>query len=159
MACGSFFSSSSGSSTTFSLERFLGSSRGCSSGWALSHRALETRSSVEVRSSTGKNRRLLKNIWAYRVPFLPRTAAYCSCGSFLNHPQPGAAGPGVFGHLLGGGSQPLFIHQPALGLAPAHTHGEVLGADTALAPIVHLLLDDAVLQRMEGDNRQAAAGL
>ena len=46
-----FFSSSSGSSTTFSWERFLGSSRGCSSGWALSHRALETRSSVEVRSS------------------------------------------------------------------------------------------------------------
>ena len=39
----------------------------------------------------------------------------------------------------------------------AYAHGEVLRTGTALRLVAHKLLDDAILQRMEGDHAESSA--
>ena len=70
----------------------------------------------------------------------------------FNDPQPRTSRPGIFLDLPLGRSEALFIDQPALRRSAADTDRKVFGTNTPLAPLCHLLFDDAVLQGVECDH-------
>src|SRR2546426_8197056 len=76
----------------------------------------------------------------------------------LEGPELRRAGPRVVAHLGGPGTDRLAREQAAQRAPAAGAHGLPWRADARPAPIAERVLDDAVLARVVGDHRHAAAG-
>ena len=68
-------------------------------------------------------------------------------------------GSGIALQLLVRGQNRLSGDDFDLWFIAADANGKVLRAGTSLRFVAHKLLDDAILQRMEGDHAQPAAGI
>ena len=79
--------------------------------------------------------------------------------ALFRHPQLGAAGPWILLQLRAARRDGLAGHQPHLGLFAAHAHRKLRRADASPGQLRQRPLDDPVLQRVEGDDGQATAGV